>query len=152
MIAQTFGLRASSDRSFLDILIEFLRSKQLLLVLDNFEQVVAAAPLLEDLMLSCPLLKLLVTSRESLSLRRERVFPVLPLDIPDLKELPDTRSLSQFAAIDLFIQRTQAVKADFLLQRRMPASLLKFALVLMGCHWRLSWQQQGCACSLHNNC
>ncbi len=115
VIAQTCGLRASSDRSFLDILIEFLHSKQLLLVLDNFEQVVAAAPLLEDLMLSCPLLKLLVTSRESLSLRRERVFPVLPLDIPDLKELPDTKSLSQFAAIDLFIQRTQAVKADFLL-------------------------------------
>ena len=61
------------------------------------------------------MLKLLVTSRESLSLRQERVFPVLPLDLPDLKELPDTSSLSQFAAIDLFVQRTQAVKADFLL-------------------------------------
>ena len=66
-------------------------------------------------MLNCPMLKLLVTSRESLSLRQERVFPVLPLDLPDLKVLPDTRSLSQFAAIDLFVQRTQAVKADFLL-------------------------------------
>ena len=115
VIAQTFGLRASSDRSFLDTLIEFLHSKQLLLVLDNFEQVLAAAPLLADLMLNCPMLKLLVTSRESLSLRQERVFPVLPLDVPDLEVLPDTRSLSQFAAIDLFVQRTQAVKADFLL-------------------------------------
>ena len=115
VITQTCGLRASSDRSFLDTLIEFLHSKQLLLVLDNFEQVLAAVPLLADLMLNCPMLKLLVTSRESLSLRQERVFPVLPLDLPDLEVLPDTRSLSQFAAIDLFVQRTQAVKADFLL-------------------------------------
>jgi predicted ATPase/DNA-binding CsgD family transcriptional regulator len=115
VIAQAFGLRASSDRSFLDFLVEFLHSRQLLLVLDNFEQVIPAAPLLADLMLNCPMLKLLVTSRESLSLRQERVFPVLPLGLPDLKELPDTRSLSQFAAIDLFVQRTQAVKADFLL-------------------------------------
>jgi len=115
VIAQAFGLRASGDRSFLDILIDFLHSRQLLLVLDNFEQVLPAAPLLADLLTHCPMLKLLVTSREPLSLRQERVFPVLPLGVPNLKELPDTRSLSQFAAIDLFVQRTQAVKADFLL-------------------------------------
>lgn len=112
-IAQTIGLRASSDRTFLDILIEFLRSRQLLLVLDNFEQVLQAAPLLTELMVNCPMLKLLVTSRESLRLRLERVFPVLPLDLPNLKELSDFTSLSQFAAIALFAQRTQAVKADF---------------------------------------
>jgi predicted ATPase/DNA-binding CsgD family transcriptional regulator len=123
VIAQTFGLRASSDRSFLDILIEFLHSRQLLLVLDNFEQVLPAAPLLADLLTHCPMLKLLVTSRESLSLRQERVFPVLPLGLPDLKELPDTRSLSQFSAIDLFVQRTQAVNADFLLTE-MNASIV----------------------------
>ena len=115
VIAQTFGLRASSDRSFLEILIELLGSRQLLLVIDNFEQVLAAAPILEDLMVNCPMLKLLVTSREALDLRQERLFPVLPLDLPDLKELPPATSLSQFAAIDLFVQRTQAVKADFLL-------------------------------------
>jgi predicted ATPase/DNA-binding CsgD family transcriptional regulator len=113
MIAKTFGLRASSDRTFLDILIEFLRSRQLLLVLDNFEQVIPAAPLLAALIVNCPMLKLLVTSRESLSLRQERVFPVLPLNLPNLKELSDFTSLSQFAAIALFVQRTQAVKADF---------------------------------------
>jgi predicted ATPase/DNA-binding CsgD family transcriptional regulator len=115
MIAQICGLRASNDRSFLEALIQFLHSKQLLLVIDNFEQVLAAAPILEDLMVNCPMLKLLVTSRQALSLRRERVLPVLPLDVPDMKELPDASSLSQFAAIDLFVQRTQAVKADFLL-------------------------------------
>ncbi|HEY6285468.1 MAG TPA: NB-ARC domain-containing protein, partial [Ktedonobacteraceae bacterium] len=113
VIAQTFGLRTSSDRSFLDLLTEFLRSRQLLLVLDNFEQVLAAAPLLIELMVNCPMLKLLVTSRESLSLRQEHVLPVSPLDLPNLKKLPGARALSQFAAIALFVQRTQAVKADF---------------------------------------
>jgi non-specific serine/threonine protein kinase len=68
VIAQTFGLRASSDRSFLELLTEFLHSRQLLLILDNFEQVLAAAPLLAELMSNCPMLKLLVTSCESLSL------------------------------------------------------------------------------------
>ena len=112
-IAQTFGLRASSDRTFLDILIEFLLPRQLLLVLDNFEQVIPAAPLLAELIVNCPELKLLLTSRESLSLRQERVFPVLPLNLPNVKELSDFTSLSRFAAIALFVQRTQAVKADF---------------------------------------
>jgi predicted ATPase/DNA-binding CsgD family transcriptional regulator len=113
VIAQTFGLRASSDRSFLELLKEFLHSRQLLLILDNFEQVLAAAPLLAELMANCPMLKLLVTTRESLSLRQERVYPVVSLDLPNLKELPDVQSLSQYAAIALFVQRTQAVKADF---------------------------------------
>jgi predicted ATPase/DNA-binding CsgD family transcriptional regulator len=112
-IAQTFGLRASNDRTYLDILTEFLRSRHLLLVLDNFEQVIPAAPMLTELLLNCPTLKLLVTSRESLNLRQERVFPVLSLNLPNLKELSNFTSLSQFAAIALFVQRTQAVKADF---------------------------------------
>ncbi len=112
-IAQTFGLRASSDRSFMDILIEYLQSRQLLLILDNFEQVLPAAPLLAELMVNCATLKLLVTSRESLSLRQEYIFPVLPLNLPNMEELPDFTSLSEFAAIALFVQRTQAVKSDF---------------------------------------
>jgi predicted ATPase/DNA-binding NarL/FixJ family response regulator len=113
VIAQTFGLRASSDRSFLELLTEYLHSRQLLLILDNFEQVLAAAPLLAELMTNCPMLKLLVTSRELLGIRQERVYPVVSLDLPNLRELPGTQSLSQYAAIALFVQRTQAVKSDF---------------------------------------
>jgi predicted ATPase/DNA-binding CsgD family transcriptional regulator len=113
VIAQTFGLRASGDRTFQDVLTEFLRSRQLLLVLDNLEQVLQAAPLLGKLLESCAALKILATSRESLNLRQEHVFPVQPLDLPNVKEVSDFASLSQFAAVALFVQRTQAVKADF---------------------------------------
>jgi len=112
-IAQTLGLRASGDRLLLDLLKDFLRSKQLLLVLDNFEQVIAAAPLLTELMTGSPKLKLLVTSREMLHLREEHLFPVPPLALPNLKQLSAHQSLSQFAAVALFIERTQAVKPDF---------------------------------------
>jgi predicted ATPase/DNA-binding CsgD family transcriptional regulator len=131
-IAQTFGLRASGDRTFMDLLAEFLRSRELLLVLDNFEQVIPAAPLLTELQAHCPTLKLLVTSRESLNLRQEHVFPVLPLNLPNLKELPDFTSLSQFAAIALFVQRTQAVKSDFLLNESNAGTVAEICIRLDG--------------------
>jgi predicted ATPase/DNA-binding CsgD family transcriptional regulator len=112
-IAHAFGLRASGDRTFRDVLMEFLHSKQLLLVLDNFEQVLPAASLVGDLLENCAALKILVTSREALNLRHEHVFSVQPLDLPGVKEISDFASLSRFAAISLFVQRTQAVKTGF---------------------------------------
>lgn len=114
-IAQTLGLRASGDRPFLDLLVEFLRSKQLLLVIDNCEQVIQVAPLLAELMANSPDLKLLVTSREMLHLRQERVFSVKPLDLPDLKQFSSIESLSQCAAVALFMERARATKPNFLL-------------------------------------
>jgi predicted ATPase len=112
-IAQTLTLREVSDRPFLDLLEDYLQNKQLLLVLDNFEQVVRAAPLLSELLEVCLELKLLVTSREVLHLRAEHQFAVPPLALPDLKRLPDSQSLSQYAAVELFLNRAQAVKPDF---------------------------------------
>src|SRR5216683_2186301 len=70
-VAQTLGLRAMGSQSFLDLLKSYLRDKHCLLLLDNFEQVVGAAPLLADLLEACPDLKVLVTSREVLRLRAE---------------------------------------------------------------------------------
>jgi predicted ATPase len=112
-IAQTLGLRTSGDRLLFDLLKDFLRSKQLLLVLDNFEQVITAAPLLTELLTGSAKLKLLVTSREMLHLREEHLFPVPPLALPNLKQLSAHQPLSQFAAVALFIERTQAVKPNF---------------------------------------
>jgi predicted ATPase len=90
-----------------------LRPKHLLLVLDNFEQVVAAAPLVADLLNAVPHLKVVVTSRTRLHLSGEHAFAVPPLALPDPHHLPELETLSQYAAVALFIARAQAAKPDF---------------------------------------
>jgi predicted ATPase/class 3 adenylate cyclase len=112
-IAQTLGMREEGDRSLLDQLQANLHEKQVLLVLDNFEQVASAARHVADLLAACPRLKVLATSREALHVRAEREFPVPALALPDLKHLPDLATLSQYEAVTLFIERAQAVKPDF---------------------------------------
>ncbi len=83
------------------------------MLLDNFEQVVAAAPALTDLLASCSELKILLTSRVVLRIQGEHGFPVPPLALPDLKQLPDGESLSRYASVALFLQRAQAIKPTF---------------------------------------
>jgi len=112
-IAQTLGIKEVGARPLLDLLKAHLQDKHLLLFLDNFEQVVIAAPVLTELLETCPALKLLVTSREVLRLRGEQELSIPPLALPDLVCLPPSESLSQYAAVALFIQRAQAVKPDF---------------------------------------
>jgi predicted ATPase len=112
-ITHAFGLRELGNQPAIELLTTYLRDRHLLLVLDNFEQVIAAAPFLAQLLEVCPELKLLVTSREVLHLRAEHQFPVPPLALPDLKHLPDGKALPQYAAVDLFLQRARAVKPDF---------------------------------------
>jgi predicted ATPase len=90
-----------------------LQQKQTLLLLDNFEQVVAAATAVADLLTACPRLKVLVTSREVLHLRAEHDYAVPPLTLPDPTHLPDLLSLSQYDAVAFFIERAQAVKSEF---------------------------------------
>ncbi|HEX6737279.1 MAG TPA: adenylate/guanylate cyclase domain-containing protein, partial [Vicinamibacteria bacterium] len=94
-------------------LIASLRDRELLVIIDNFEQVLAAAPLLADLLAACPGLKVLVTSRTVLRLYGAQEFPVPPLALPDPGPLPPLEALSQYAAVALFIQRAQAAKPDF---------------------------------------
>ena len=112
-IAQTLDVREARGRSLLDQLKAALREKQVLLLLDNFEQVVSAATQVADLLGACPRLKVLVTSREALHVRAEHEFPVPTLALPDPKHLPDLAALSQYEAVALFIERAQAVKPDF---------------------------------------
>ncbi|MBI3326484.1 MAG: adenylate/guanylate cyclase domain-containing protein, partial [Nitrospinae bacterium] len=112
-IAQTLGLRESEGRPLHERLKDDLRDKQMLLLLDNFEQVVSAAPLVAELLAGCSQLKMLVTSRVGLHLSGEHEFPVAPLALPDPKRLPAVEALSQYAAVELFIQRALAVKPDF---------------------------------------
>ena len=112
-IARTFGLGETGERSLLELLQAYLREKHLLLLLDNFEQVVAAAPVVTELLLSCPDLKMMVTSRTALRVRGEREFPVPPLALPDPRHLSDIEALSQYAAVALFVERAVALKPDF---------------------------------------
>jgi predicted ATPase/class 3 adenylate cyclase len=117
-IAQTLGLRESSGQPVVESLKDFLRDKHLLLLLDNFEQVVEAAPLLAELLAAAPRLKMLITSRAVLHLSGEYAFPVPPLALPDPSHFQGTAAdvvstLSHYTAVELFIQRAQAVKPDF---------------------------------------
>ncbi len=112
-VAQTLGLREVAGQSLPERLQEELQQKQVLLVLDNFEQVVSAAPQLVDLLATCPKLKVLVMSREVLHVRAEHEFAVPPLAVPDPIHLPELGVLSHYAAVALFTQQAQAVKSDF---------------------------------------
>ena len=98
-VARTLGLREAGDRALLDILTSYLRDKQLLLLLDNFEQVTEAAPAVTELLEACPDLKALVTSRERLHLSGEHEYPVPPLELPDPERLPSPDALSRYDAV-----------------------------------------------------
>ncbi len=112
-VIQALGLHSSSARAPLEQLQAALRERHLLLVLDNFEQVVVTAPLLVELLAACPRLKLLVTSREVLHVRGERAFPVLPLALPDPRRLPDHETLSRYGAVALFVEHAREAVPSF---------------------------------------
>jgi len=112
-MAQAVGLWEAEDRLLSGLLKAYLRHKHLLLILDNFEQVIGAALQVMDLLDACPKLKILVTSRVVLHVRAEHEFAVPPLSLPDPKHLPDFATLSQYEAVALFIQRAQSVQPDF---------------------------------------
>jgi predicted ATPase len=112
-IAQTLGVTEAGKQPIAELLREYVRERQLLLVLDNFEQIVAAAPEVGRLLESAPNLKLLVTSRAPLRLRGEHEFVVAPLALPSQAQATDPEALTRYAAVALFIERAQEVKADF---------------------------------------
>ena len=113
-IAAAVGVADSGER-LLDDLKRFLQPRALLLLLDNFEQIVTAAPLVADLLAACPRLTVLVTSRAALQVRGEYELEVPPLAIPDLEHLVSAASLQEHGAVALFVERAQAVRADFAL-------------------------------------
>jgi predicted ATPase len=112
-IAQTLGLHEAADRPLVEHVSGYLCNKHLLLLLDNFEQVATAAPLLTDLLAACPELKVLVTSRAVLHVSGEHAFPVSPLELPNLNQLPESEALLQYPAMALFLQRAQSLRPDF---------------------------------------
>ena len=112
-IAQVLGVRETGAQSVGDLLAHYLRDKALLLLLDNFEQVREAAPVVADLLAVAPRLRVLVTSRAPLRLRGEHEYAVPPFALPDPQHLPALATLTQYDAVRLFIARAQEVRADF---------------------------------------
>ena len=117
-IGSSLDLREATGRSLLTALQDYLRRKRLLLVLDNFEQVAAAAPYVADLLAAAPEIKTLVTSRAALHVRGEREYPVDPLGLPPTEpagNLPTLGDLAAYPAIRLFVDRARDVHPDFAL-------------------------------------
>ena len=114
-IADRLQVRTEGTRSPLEALVEYLRERRSLLLLDNFEQVVDAAPQVAALLDQCPRLQVLVTSRQVLRLQAEREYPVAPLDVP-AEDTAAARVLAQVpSAVQLFVQRAQAARPSFAL-------------------------------------
>ena len=112
-IAQALAIQTTGNRRPIDALVEYLHDKQTLLVLDNFEQLLPAAPVTATLLEGSPNLRVLVSSRSVLRVYGEQEFPVPPLGLPDHKGVANLLTLSQFEAVRLFIERAVAAKPDF---------------------------------------
>jgi predicted ATPase/DNA-binding XRE family transcriptional regulator len=114
-IAQAFALKNSGNRPVDSLLQHMLHDRHLLLVLDNFEQVMGAAPAIAALLGACPQLQIVVTSRIRLGIRGEQLLPIPPLALPDLSHLPGATALQGVPAVALFVERVQSVVPDFTL-------------------------------------
>jgi excisionase family DNA binding protein len=114
-IAQKLGVREHGDRPITERAMAALRDRQLLLVLDNFEHVLPAAPFVAKLLAACPALSVLVTSRTTLRLSGEQRVPVSPLILPDPATMASAATTGQADAVQLFVQRAQAAQPEFVL-------------------------------------
>jgi predicted ATPase/class 3 adenylate cyclase len=112
-VARALRVPEVAGRPVVDALADHLRDRRLLLVLDNFEQVVAAGPVVEDLLGAAAGLRVLVTSRVTLAVRGEQELMVPPLALPDPAQTADLESLGRSEAVRLFVERAQAVRPGF---------------------------------------
>ncbi|MGA2413733.1 MAG: protein kinase [Candidatus Sulfotelmatobacter sp.] len=133
-IAQSVGVREGGNQSPHEKLKDYLSSldQPMLLLLDNFEHLLSAAPTIAQLLTQGPKLKAVVTSQAPLHVYGEHEFPVPPLALPDLKSIPPLEVLSQLPAVALFVERAQAVKRDFALTKENAATVAAICARLDG--------------------
>lgn len=113
VIARTLGLRERGGRPFRDILVEYLSGKDMLLILDNFEQIMPAEFRIMEMLKACRRLRFLVTSREAFNVRGEKVLAVRPLSLPEGHTDTGPDILGQYEAVRLFIDRARSARDDF---------------------------------------
>ena len=131
-IARAMGLREEVGRAHRDRVAEVLRDERVLLVLDNFEQVVAAASDVAALLAAAPRLKVLATSRALLRVRGESELAVAPLAVPDPRRLPSLAELADVPAIRLFTDRAGAVNSNFALNAATAVAITEICARLEG--------------------
>lgn len=129
---ETRGIGEIKEQSLVGQVKMALRDKYLLLVLDNFEQIGVAAPQVEELLTMCPSLKIMVTSRAVLHAQGEHEFPMAPLALPDLDQLPAYEALAHYAAVSLFLQRARAVLPTFVLTETNARAIAEICVRLDG--------------------
>jgi non-specific serine/threonine protein kinase len=131
-IAQGLGLRATGQLSTGQAVKELLRDRHVLLILDNFEQILPAAGLVAELVSACPRLTVLVTSRASLRLSGERECPVPPLACPGPDQLGSVAAVSAAEAVALFVERADAIHPGFTRDPQNAASVAEICRRLDG--------------------
>jgi predicted ATPase/DNA-binding XRE family transcriptional regulator len=131
-IAQALGVHEEGSQSIEAQLGQFLATRELFLVLDNFEQIMQASTLVSTLLQSAPKLKVMVTSREVLHIRGEHELPLPTLDLPKLHQHLDVDEVAQHSAIELFVARAQAIKSSFQLNRSNVAAVASICARLDG--------------------
>ncbi|MFF0457770.1 protein kinase [Nocardia africana] len=133
LVAATFGLRQQAGKPMIEVLVELLSTRAVLLVLDNCEQVVeAVAKLVESLLQACPELRILATSREGLDVGGEALLPVPPLRFPDLKTEASMRSAASYDAVMMFTERAAAAVPGFELTEENRVSMARICARLDG--------------------
>jgi predicted ATPase/DNA-binding XRE family transcriptional regulator len=131
-IAQALGVAESSEMSLLDSIAHALRDHRLLLVLDNFEHLLAEAPVVGNLLVQCPGLDVLVTSRTLLRVHGEHSFQVQPLQVPGAAETATPETALVWPAVALFLQRAKAVQPTFELTAENLGAVLAISRQLDG--------------------
>ena len=131
-IARTLDVHEAGDQTVYSALVTYLQTRHLLLVLDNFEQVAEAAPVIAGLLSECAHLKILVTSREVLHLRGEHQFPVPALDTPNPLHIPPPGELHDYPAIKLFVERSVEVNPSFALSEQNAGAVAEICARLDG--------------------
>ena len=134
-IAAAFGVRERPGQRLFDTLSSFLAPKHLLLITDNCEQVLGAAPEIAALLATCPQLAVLATSREALRVRGERTFPLSPLPLPSTDRCASVEELVRVASVKLFLERATANHPDFALTTDNAAAIAAICRRLDGLRW-----------------
>ncbi len=131
-IAHVLGVKAPAGQPLIETMRDALHDRQMLLLLDNFEHVLAAATHVADLLRAAPRLKVLATSRAALHLSGEHLFVIPPLGLPDSRALPPPDELARYPAVQLFVTRVQAINPDFRLDADNARAIAEICVALDG--------------------